>query len=77
MKKMHTCTCDICHKEFKDTWDECFICTDCDNEYAEWLAEMGYVVGEFDDKSHPKYKPDALRGTKWEVLSLPITLLED
>ena len=63
---LHTHTCKVCQKSYQDTIDEAFWCTDCDNEFAEWLDEMGYKVGEFDDRDHPNYKPDALKGTKWE-----------
>lgn len=62
-------TCKVCNKPYEDNIDWQFICTDCENEYAEWLDEMGYVVGEFDDRTHPKYVPDCHKGTKWEHMN--------
>lgn len=64
----YTHSCLVCEQEYTDTSDTQFICVDCENEYAEWLDENGLVVGEWDDKHHPKYQPDALKGTKWEKM---------
>jgi hypothetical protein len=61
--------CLVCKEKYEDGIDFQFACTDCENEYAEWLEEKGLVVGEWDDKDHPKYQPDALKGTKWEVFT--------
>lgn len=69
MEAIHKCTCKVCKEGFMDTWEDCFICTDCDNEYAEWLDEKGLVVGEFDAYDHPNYQPDVHKGTKWEMLN--------
>jgi protein-arginine kinase activator protein McsA len=66
---LHEHTCKVCGETYEDTLDEQFWCTDCDNEFAEWLDEMGYVVGEFDTYDHPNFKPDALKGTKWERMN--------
>jgi hypothetical protein len=46
--------------------EDLHICTDCDNEFAEFLEQRGLVVGEFDNRSHPNFQPDALKGTKWD-----------
>lgn len=60
---MNETKCRVCLEECGD-----MICSKCDNEYAEWLETMGYVVGEFDDKNHPNYIEKPHAGTKWAVL---------
>lgn len=60
---MNETMCRVCGTECGD-----LICADCDNEYAEWLDEMGFVVGEFDAYDHPNFVPDPRKGTKWAVL---------
>lgn len=67
--EMYTHECKVCKAQYEDTSDEPFICVDCEDEYAEWLEEMGYVVGEFDCYDHPNFKPDAHKGTKWEHMN--------
>lgn len=60
--------CKVCGEVYFDIIDMEHICTDCDNEYAEWLDEMGYVVGEFDRYDSPNFVPKPRKGTKWEAL---------
>jgi hypothetical protein len=67
--EIHQHTCKVCKKPYEDLIDEAFWCTDCDNEYADWLDEMGLVVGEFDDRMHPNFQPDVHIGTKWEHMN--------
>lgn len=67
--EVFTHTCKVCERTYEDTIDEAFWCADCDNEFAEFLDANGLIVGEFDDRSHPKFKPDALKGTKWERMN--------
>jgi hypothetical protein len=66
--EIFTHTCKVCEKSYEDTLDEQFWCSDCDNEYAEWLDEMGYVVGEFDAYDHPNFVAEPHKGTKWEKM---------
>lgn len=66
--KIFTHTCKVCEKDYKDSIEEQFWCSDCDNEYAEWVEQKGYVVGEFDDRSHPNYVIEPRKGTKWEKM---------
>ena len=62
----HNCTCHYCKASFKDSIEGLDICTNCENEFAEYLDAKGLVVGEFDDRSHPNYQPEPFKGTKWE-----------
>jgi len=67
--KMYQHTCKTCGAPYEDSWEVRFICTDCENEYAEWIEEKGLVIGEFDCKSHPNFQPDVHKGTKWEHMN--------
>lgn len=67
-QKMWSHDCRVCGLPYEDTIEMAHICTDCDNEFAEWIDEMGYKVGEFDCYDHPNFVPDAFKGTKWEKL---------
>jgi transcription elongation factor Elf1 len=67
--EVFTHSCKVCGEKYEDSIDEQFWCVDCDNGFADWLDEQGLVVGEFDNRRHPKYQPDALKGTKWERMN--------
>jgi hypothetical protein len=66
-EKWHEHNCVVCEQKYKDTWDVPYICVDCENEHAEWLEEQGLGV-DWSDVMSPNYKPDALKGTKWEKM---------
>lgn len=66
MMKKHECLCGWCGTRFEDTIEGLDMCVDCENEFAEFLDSKGLVVGEFDDRTHPNFQPDALKGTRWE-----------
>ena len=63
----HTCT--VCNTPYEDTINMQYLCTDCENEYAEWIEEKGLVIGEFDCFDHPNFQPDVHKGTKWEHMN--------
>ena len=68
MTKKFEFTCRVCNEGYEDSIDMEFMCVDCENEYAEWLDEKGFIVGEFDAYDHPDFVPDPHAGTKWAVL---------
>ena len=60
--------CKVCNITYWDPIDMQFLCSDCENEYAEWLDEKGYEVGEFDRYDSPHFVPDPHAGTKWKKM---------
>jgi Zn finger protein HypA/HybF involved in hydrogenase expression len=61
----YTHKCKVCGQDYRDTSEDPFLCVDCENEYADWIEENGFVIGVFDVKG----APDVHKGTKWERMN--------